>query len=117
MHVDIIMNPQVSSPGLHITLEMFYWLWCLLKGKYHQLDLQLAHHKVLSPADRELFSRYRDMLKELAELERKKPELVQYKEGLSNGLTHLVLHIPSAESNPLLQPLQSEAVSTSTKYV
>ena len=82
------MNPQVSPPGLHITLGIFYRLWCLLEEECHQLDLQLAHHNASSPADRKLFYHYRDLVKELAELEKKKSELVQCKEGLTNGITH-----------------------------
>ena len=100
----------MSPPGLHITLGIFYRLWCLLEEECHQLDLQLAQHASSNPADWELFSHYTGLVKELAELERKKPELLQYTEDLNNGITNMALYIPNVDSSPLFQALQHEAL-------
>lgn len=105
----------MSPPGLHITLGIFYRLWCLLEEECHQLDLQLAQQVASSPLDKELFSHYTELLKQLSELEREKPKLIQYTEGLNNAVAHLALHLTNAQSNPLLQALQSEALTASKK--
>lgn len=104
---------QVSPPGLHITLGIFYRLWSLLEEECHLLDLQLAQNISSKPEDRELFSSYSGLVKELAELERKRPELSKNVEILQNGMTSMALLIPNCDANPIFQALQREACSTS----
>ena len=60
------MPIMYSLPGLHITLGVFYRLWSLLEQACHQLDLELAKHTAPLSADRQSFSEYAKVVRDLA---------------------------------------------------
>ena len=63
---------QVCPPGLHITLGIFYRIWCLLEADCHKLDLQLAISTSPTPTDRESFKKVSSLLKRHSQLTEKK---------------------------------------------
>ena len=106
---------QVCPPGLHITLGIFYRLWCLLEAGCHELDLELAKRTSATPTDRDSFKQYSSLLKQLAPLSEKKIELVQLTSSLNSVLGDLAIQFSNADSHPLVQALKEEARSAALK--
>ena len=106
---------QVCPPGLHITLGIFYRLWCLLETACHELDLELATRTSPRPTDRKSFQHYSALVKQLAELTEKKTGLMELTSTLNSGLADLAIQIPDADSHPLVKKLKEEALSSAKK--
>ena len=103
---------QVCPPGLHITLGIFYRLWCLLEEECHQLDLELATRSVAPQSiDRASFSEYSAAIKKQAELKEKKFELDRYATSLKAGIAQIATQVSDPATNPLLLALENEANS------
>lgn len=100
---------------MHITLGIFYRLWCLLEGSCHELDLELAKRTSASPTDRTSFKEYSALVKQLIPLSEKKIELVQLTSSLNSVLGDLAIQLPNAESHPLVQALKEESHSAAVK--
>ena len=106
---------QVCPPGLHITLGIFYRLWCLLEAGCHELDLELATRISPTPTDRDSFLRFSSLTKELAQLSQKRNDLRQLTTTLTSVLGDLAIQIANAETHPLVQALRTEARSAALK--
>ena len=106
---------QDCPPGLHITLGIFYHLWCLLEMACHELDLELATRTSPRPTDRKSFQHYSALVKQLAELTEKKTGLMELTSTLNSGLADLAIQIPDADSHPLVKKLKEEALSSAKK--
>lgn len=102
MHVYV---SQVCPPGLHITLGVFYRLWCLLETDCHKLDLELATRISPSPADPDSFKKHSALLKELGQLSENKDSLAQLLSSLNSVLGDLTIQF-SNESHPLVETLK-----------
>ena len=100
---------QVCPPGLHITLGIFYRLWCLLEAECHELDLELPICTSPTPADRESFQKYSTHAKKLAHLKEKRGELMKLTTSLNSALGDLAIQIPNAESHPLVLAMKEVA--------
>lgn len=110
-----VLDTQVCPPGLHITLGVFFRLWCLLEEDCHQLDLELAMHTSPKPTDRKSYAEYSALVKELSQLTERRNELQQLNTTLNAALCDIAIHLPNAESNPLVKALKEEASSTALK--
>ena len=97
---------QVCRPGLHITLGIFYQLWCLLEAGCHKLDLELATRT----SDRDSFQKYSALLKQLSNLS-EKADLTQFLSSLNSVLGDLAIQFPSSDSHPVVQALKGEVQS------
>ena len=80
---------QVSLPGLHITLGVFYRLWSLLEKACHQLDMELAKRTAPLSVDRQSFSDYAVIVRDLASLKEEKNELTVYTVNLNSQLVQV----------------------------
>ena len=98
---------QVCPPGIHITLGIFYRIWCLLEAGCHELDLELATRTSPNPADRESYKQYSLLVKELSQLSETKLSLVELVSSLNTVLGDLAIHSNSV-SHPLVQALKDE---------
>ena len=105
----------MSPPGLHITLGVFYRLWTLLEQACHQLDLELAKRKAPLSTDRESFTKYAEVLRELASLEDEKNELGSYAIHLHSQTIQIGSQIPNPNNNHLLTALQQEVNRATTR--
>ncbi len=99
---------QVSPPGLHITLLR---LWTLLEEECHQLDLELAKHAAPESTDRNAFAEYSNLVKELTQQEDRRNVLRQHTSALQQSIANLVVQLPNAQANPVVQGLFQETVA------
>ena len=111
----LCMNMQVSLPGLHITLGVFYRLWSLLEEACHQLDLELSKHTAPLSTDRGSFSQYTKVVSDLAKLEEEKNELRPYALNLSSLIAQLGSQLQDPENHLLLTSLGQEAATVTKK--
>ena len=109
------MNMQVSLPGLHITLGVFYRLWSLLEEACHQLDLELSKRTAPLSTDRGSFSQYTKVVSDLAKLEEEKNELRPYALNLSSLIAQLGSQLQDPENHLLLTSLGQEAATVTKK--
>ena len=80
-----------------------------MEAECHQLDLELAQHTTSAlPGDRQSFTHYCTMIKELADLTEKKNELTMYLNELNMGIGNLVT---LTTNSPMYDSLREEAVS------
>ena len=100
---------------MHVTLGIFYRLWCLLEASCHELDLQLAKCTSPTSTDRTSFKEYSALLKQLVTLSEEKAELVELTDNLTSVLGDLAIKIPGAESHPVVLALKEENKSAMTK--
>ena len=92
---------QVSLPGIHITLGVFYRLWSLLEKACHQLDLELAKRTAPLSVDRQSFSEYAVIVRDLASLKEEKNELTVYTVNLNSQLVQVGSQLPDPDNHPL----------------
>ena len=97
---------QVSPAGFHITLGIFFRLWCLLEEECHQVDLDLVNCTAPKPTDRDGFVKYSSLVKELIQQEERRNDLRQYTVSLQYALTNLAIQLPSADGHPQFQALE-----------
>ena len=90
-------------------------MWCLLETACHGLDLELATHTSPRPTDRKSFQHYSALVKQLAELNEKKVELMELTSALNSGLAYIAVQIPDAESHPVVKKLKEEALLSTKK--
>ena len=102
---------QVSLPGLHITLGVFFRLWSLLEEECHQLDLELARHSAPQAKDQVAFADYSIQVKEIAKLENELMELTQYTSNLELEVTAIAVQLQDGHNNPLINCLRHEVLS------
>ena len=102
---------QVSPPGLHLSLAIFYRLFTLLETECHQLDLLLATHTqsgLVGPGPS--FQTYVNLIQEKEKL----TEVVDNLEVESDELEGLVvwfsIHLTDAETNEHLRILREEVI-------
>ena len=105
---------QVCPPGLHISLGIFYKMWCLIEEGCHQLDLELATRISHTPHDRQSFQEYSSLVRKLRELREKRMSASQLVSSLNNVLGDLAIN--SGSSSPLVQALTLE-VQTQAKHL
>ena len=110
-----ITQLQVSLPGLHITLGVFYRLWSLLEVACHKLDLELSKRTAPLPSDHQSYSEYSKIMQELAAKQEKKNELESYTISLNSHIPHLASLLPDPDNNPILRVLHQEASTASRK--
>ena len=111
MFTSYACHHQVCPPGLHITLGIFYRLWCLLEAGCHKLDLELATRTSPTQTDRDAFQKYSALLKQLSNLSEKKADLTQFLSSLNSVLGDLAIQFPSSDSHPVVQALKGEVQS------
>ena len=104
---------QVCPPGLHLTLGIFYRLWCLLEAACHDLDIELARLTSPLPTDRASYKQYSSLVKKLTQLSELRVELLQFTSGLTTALGDLA--VQCAESDPRVQALEEEARKAAMK--
>ena len=103
----------MCPPGLHISLGIFYKIWCLVEEGCHELDLELAIHSSHNPTDRETFKQYSSLVKKLRQLRENKMNLVQLVSSLNAVLGDLAIN---SGSSTLVQALTDE-VHTQAKHL
>ena len=94
---------QVSLPGLHITLGVFFRLWSLLEEECHQLDIELARHSAPQAKDQVAFADYSRQIKEIAKLEIELMELTQYTSNLELEVTAIAVQMDTTVHSQLLE--------------
>ena len=81
----------------------------------HKLDLELAREASPTPVDRETFREHSQLITQLNKDEDSRRELIQFSQLLQQILANLVIQLPSLQSSPQLQSLQSEFSSAQKK--
>ena len=112
----IILPPshQVCPPRLHLTLGIFYRLWCLLETGCHHLDIELARRTAPLPTDRDSFLQYSSLVKELTKMSEVRDELVHLLSALNSRLGDIALQC-TCDVNPIVEALKEEARTTMLK--
>ena len=101
---------QVCPPGLHISLGIFYKIWCLVEEGCHELDLELATRNSHNPTDRETFHQYSMLVKKLRQLRENKMDLVQLVSSLNAVLGDLAINSgPATLVQALTEEVQTQA--------
>ncbi len=102
---------QISLPGLHISLGIFYRLFSLLEDACHQLDFKVAQSRTSDPSDQSSFQEYARCLHELRELEEEKSRVEEEASILEQASTYLTITIslPDAQGSVLLRGMLEEA--------
>lgn len=101
----------MCPPGLHISLGIFYKIWCLLEEGCHELDLELAKRSSHTPTDPDTFQQYSALVKKLTHLRENKMQLVQLVSSLNAVLGDLAIN---SGSSTLVQALTEEVQTQAT---
>ena len=107
--IHIHLTKQVTPPGLHISLGIFYRLFKLLESECHRLDLKLA----LTPGASNLaagwsFENHVALQREKEQLDEKVESADSEIESTEAQAMWYTPHLPDAETNPNLAILFQE---------